>query len=185
MSDVFREVDEEVRREQLKKLWERYQALIVGAVLFVVVGVGGWRVLRMVAGAGRRRRPAQQFENAITLADKGKHAEAEKAFAKIVANGTPSYRELARIRQAAALATSDPAAATEIYEQISSDSNVEPVMRDLASLACRRAYDRRGLARRRAQALGAIGPARSRFPSCRARVARAQRMAKPAIDRER
>lgn len=133
MSDVFREVDEEVRREQLKKLWERYQALIVGVVLLVVVGVGGWRVYewqqtRLAAQVGT------QFENAITLADKGEHAEAEKAFAQIAASGTPSYRELARIRQAAALAASDPAAATEIYKQISADSSVEPVLRDLASL---------------------------------------------------
>ena len=37
MSDVFREVDEEVRREQLKKLWERYQYLIIGAVLTTLV----------------------------------------------------------------------------------------------------------------------------------------------------
>lgn len=133
MSDVFREVDEEVRREQLKKLWERYQVLIIGVVLLVVVGVGGWRVYewwqtRLAAQVGT------QFENAIALADKGEHAEAEKAFAQIVANGTPSYRELARIRQAAVLATSDPAAATEIYKQISADSSVEPVLRDLASL---------------------------------------------------
>jgi hypothetical protein len=133
VSDVFREVDEEVRREQLKKLWERYQWLIVGVVLLVVVGVGGWRVYewwqtRLAAQVGT------QFENAIALVDKGEHAEAEKAFAQIVANGTPSYRELARIRQAAALATSDPAAATEIYKQISADSSVEPVLRDLASL---------------------------------------------------
>jgi hypothetical protein len=133
VSDVFREVDEEVRREQYKKLWERYQWLIVSVVLLVVVGVGGWRVyewqqMRLAAQVGT------QFENAIALADKGEHAEAEKAFAQIVADGTPSYRELARIRQAAALAASDPAAATEIYKQISADNGVEPVLRDLASL---------------------------------------------------
>jgi hypothetical protein len=133
VSDVFREVDEEVRREQLKKLWERYQWLIVGVVLLVVVGVGGWRVYewwqtRLAAQIGT------QFENAIALADKGEHAEAEKAFAQIAASATQAYRELARIRQAAALAASDPAAATEIYKQISADNSVEPVLRDLVSL---------------------------------------------------
>jgi hypothetical protein len=131
--DVFREVDEEVRREQLKKLWERYQYLIIGAVFFVVVGVGGWRIYEW-----QQTRHAQQigtrFENAIELADSGKLDEAEKIFAQIAVDGTPAYRTLARIRQAAALAQTDPAKATEIYKQISADSGVEQVMRDLASL---------------------------------------------------
>ena len=131
--DVFREVDEEVRREQLQKLWERYQYLIIGVVLLIVVGVGGWRFYewqqtRLAAQVGT------QFENAMALAESGKHDEAEKIFAEIAANGTPAYRVLARIRQAAQLAELDAAAATEIYKQIAADSGVEQVLRDLAAL---------------------------------------------------
>ena len=44
MSDIFQEVDDEVRREQLKKLWERYQSLVIAAAVLVVLGVAGWRV---------------------------------------------------------------------------------------------------------------------------------------------
>jgi hypothetical protein len=131
--DVFREVDEEVRREQLKKLWERYQYLIVGAVLFVVVGVGGWRFYEWQQ-TQQAQRVGTQFEDAIALADSGKHDEAEKIFAKIAVDGTPPYRVLARIRQAAALAQTDPAKAIELYKQISADNSIEQVMRDLASL---------------------------------------------------
>jgi len=133
VSDVFREVDEEVRREQLKKLWERYQYLIIGVVFLVVVGVGGWRLYEW----NQMRQAGQlgtQFENAIALGDAGKHEEAEKVFARIAADGTPAYRALARIRQAAQLAQIDAPAATETYRQISADSSVEQVFRDLASL---------------------------------------------------
>jgi hypothetical protein len=131
--DVFREVDEEVRREQLQKLWERYQYLIIGVVLLIVVGVGGWRFYewqqtRLAAQIGT------QFENAMALADEGKHDEAEEIFAQIAVNGTPAYRVLARIRQAAQLAQSNPAAATETYKQISADNSVEQVLRDIAAL---------------------------------------------------
>lgn len=133
MSDVFREIDEEVRREQLKKLWDRYQYLIVGVVFLVVVGVGGWRVYEW-----QQTRLADQFgtrfENAITLADEGKHDEAAKAFAQIAAEGTPAYRMLARIREAAEIASSNPAGATEMYRQIAADTSVEQIMRDLASV---------------------------------------------------
>jgi hypothetical protein len=131
--DVFREVDEEVRREQLQKLWERYQYLIVGVVLFVVVGVGGWRFYewqqtRLATEVGT------QFESAMALAEGGKHDEAEKIFAQIAVNGTPAYRVLARIRQAAQLAETKPTAAVEAYKQISADGSIEQVLRDLASL---------------------------------------------------
>lgn len=133
MSDVFREVDEEVRREQLKKLWERFQIPIIGVVLLIVVGVGGWRVfewwqVRQAAQIGT------QFEDAITLAESGKHAEAEKLFAQIAADGTPAYRALARMRRAAELAQSDAGAATEAYRQILADSSVDQALRDIASL---------------------------------------------------
>ena len=46
MSELFDEVDEEVRREQLKKLWDRYSIYIVAAAILVVAAVGGWRMAR-------------------------------------------------------------------------------------------------------------------------------------------
>jgi hypothetical protein len=132
-SDIFREVDEEVRREQLKKLWERYQFLVVGVVLLIVVGVGGWRVYewwetKKAAEVGTR------FESAIILAEQGKHEEAEKAFAGVAETGTSSYRSLARLRQAGELAQRDPKAAIPLYQQIANNTDFEQVLRDLASV---------------------------------------------------
>ena len=43
VSDIFREVDEEVRREQLQKLWDRYQNLVIAALVLIILGVAGWR----------------------------------------------------------------------------------------------------------------------------------------------
>ena len=37
MSDIFHEVDEEVRREQLKKLWQKYGWLVIAACVLVVL----------------------------------------------------------------------------------------------------------------------------------------------------
>jgi hypothetical protein len=133
VSDVFREVDEEVRREQLQKLWERYQNLVIAVVLLVVVGVGGWRLYewwetRKATEVGTR------FENAIVLSESGQHAEAEKAFVSIAADGTSGYRGLARLRAGAELALSDPNAAIATYRQIAEDSSIETALRDLAAL---------------------------------------------------
>jgi hypothetical protein len=133
VSDIFHEVDEEVRREQLKKLWERYGAYAIAAAVLLVVGVGGWRAYdwwetKKAAEAG------VAFEAAAALADEGKHQEAEAAFAKLVAESPASYRMLARFREAGELAERDPKAAVALYDQLAADTSVGPVMQDLAAL---------------------------------------------------
>ena len=133
VSDIFQEVDEEVRREQLKKLWDRYGIYAVAAAFVVVAAIAAWRgyewwQVKKAAEAGAA------FEAAITLSDGGKHAEAEAAFAKIVVEGTPGYRQLARMREAAELAQYDRKAAIAAYEKIADDGAVGPVLQELAAL---------------------------------------------------
>ena len=43
MADIFHEVDEEVRRDRLKKLWDRYSILIIAVAVLFVAGIGAWR----------------------------------------------------------------------------------------------------------------------------------------------
>lgn len=133
MSDIFREVDEEVRREQLKKLWERYGGLMIAVAVLIVIGVGGWRgyewwETKKSAEAGAA------FEAAAQLAADGKHQEAETAFAKIAADGTPSYRMLGKLREAAELATRDPKAAIESYKALAADKNLGQTQQDFAAV---------------------------------------------------
>jgi hypothetical protein len=132
VSDIFTEVDEEVRREQLKKLWERYSSLIIAAVILVIAAVGAWRgyeywLARKAAEAGAA------FEVAQRLADEGKHAEAEEAFGKLAAQGTSGYRVLARMRQAAELGTTDPKAGVTAYDAIAGEPG-PALIRDLAAI---------------------------------------------------
>jgi hypothetical protein len=133
VSDIFREVDEEVRREQLKKLWERYGSLLIAACVLLVVAVGGWRAYEWWE-AKKAAEAGVAFEAAATLAEQGKHKEAEEAFAKLATDGTASYRMLARFREAAELARHDPKSAVAIYDQLAGDGNVAAVLQDLAAL---------------------------------------------------
>jgi hypothetical protein len=133
VSDIFREVDEEVRREQFKKLWERYGFLLIGLAVLIVAAVGGWRAydywqIKQAAAAG------SAFEAAATLAEQGKHEEAEAAFAKLAAESTATYRMMAKFREAAEAARRDPKAAVALYDALSADGSLPSVMRDLAAL---------------------------------------------------
>src|SRR5262245_63171570 len=118
VSDIFREVDEEVRREQLKKLWDRWGSYAIAAAVVVVVAIAAWR-----AWSYWEMKKAQEagtaFEAALSSAQAGKHEEAEAAFAKIAADSPSGYRTLARLREAAELAQRDRAAAVKAYDALS------------------------------------------------------------------
>jgi hypothetical protein len=133
VADIFQEVDEEVRREQLKKLWARYGNYIVAACVVVVLAVGGWRGYEWWQSK-RAAESGAAFEQAVTLATAGKHEEAEAAFAKLATDGTAGYRVLARLREAAQIAKTDPKAAAKAYEEIATDGSIDQVMRDFAAL---------------------------------------------------
>jgi hypothetical protein len=133
VSDIFREVDEEVRREQLKKLWDRYGNYAVAAAVLLVAGIAAWRGY-VWWDEKKAAETGAAFEVASSLAEAGKRGEAEAAFAKIAADGTSGYRQLARLRKAAELAQTEPKAAIAAYDRIAADGSVGPILRDLAAL---------------------------------------------------
>lgn len=133
MADIFHEVDEEVRRERLKQLWERHSNLIVAAALVVVLAVGGWRGYEWW-DTRKSAESGAAFEAAVTLAEAGKQAEAQAAFAKLAKEGSSGYRILAGFREAAELAKTDPAAAVKAYDALAADSSLGRPLQDLATI---------------------------------------------------
>lgn len=133
MSDIFREVDEEVRREQFVKLWQRYGGLFIAACVLLVVAVGGWRAYEWWEGK-KAAETGAAFEAAMVLSEQGKHKDAEEAFAKISAEGTATYRMLAKFREATELAQRDPKAAVAAFDQLAGDASVGRTLQDLAAL---------------------------------------------------
>jgi hypothetical protein len=131
VSELFDEVDEELRREQLKKIWEKYSLLIIGAAFLIVAGVGGWRGYEYLE-TQKAVKASAAFEAASTLADQNKHAEAEAAFSKLAADAPRGYRSMARLRAAAEAVSRDPKAAAKMYDDIAADMSVGVNERDLA-----------------------------------------------------
>lgn len=130
MSDIFNEVDEEIRRERLKQFWSRYGGYVVAVALLVIIGVGGWRGYQWWH-AKKAAEAGAVFESAILLASEGKNDEAEAAFGRIAEEGT-AYRVLARLRQASELARKDRPGAVKLYDLLVADAKVDGTMQDLA-----------------------------------------------------
>jgi hypothetical protein len=133
MSDIFQEVDEEVRRERLMQLWKRYGNFVIAAVVILLLGVGAWRGYQWWE-AKKAAEGGAAFTSAVELLDTGKPAEAEAAFARLANQGPAAYRVLARIREAAILAQRDPKAAVAAYDAIANDGSAGKSFQDLASI---------------------------------------------------
>jgi hypothetical protein len=133
VSELFDEVNEDVRREQLKKLWEKYSIYIVGLALLIIAGVGGWRGYEYLE-AKKSAEAGALFDRAVELSEANKHAEAEAAFADLAAKAPRGYRILARLRTAAEVAHRDKAAAAKMFDDIAADGSVGAPERDLARI---------------------------------------------------
>jgi hypothetical protein len=134
-NDSFlREVNEEIRRERLTKLWERFGTVIIVGVVLLIVGVAAykWNEARQIA---EEQRTGARFEAASRLAAERKTDEAMAAFAAIAKDGPAGYGALARVRIAGEHARAGRTAdALATYEALSADSAADELLRDFAAL---------------------------------------------------
>jgi len=133
VSELFDEVDEEVRRDQLKKLWDQYSLYIIAIALLIIAAVGGWRGYEYVE-AKKAAEAGDAFNKAVELSEQNKHAEAEAAFTDLAAKAPFGYRMLARFRAAAEAANRDPKAAAKMFDDIAGDRSVGAEQQALARI---------------------------------------------------
>jgi hypothetical protein len=131
---MAREIDEELRREQLLKLWDKYGTYVLGAVVLVILGVGGWKYVE-----GRREQANQlaatQYLVALQDFMTKQPDDGQKRLEEIIAAAPPGYAALARLRLAAHdAATWNSLDAAAAYDQISKDKSVDPLLQDFARL---------------------------------------------------
>jgi hypothetical protein len=133
VSELFDEVDEDVRRDQLKKLWDQYSIYIVAGALLIIAAVGGWRGYQYLE-AKKAAEAGAAFDKAVELSEQNKHAEAELAFEDLALKAPSGYRLLARLHAAAEAATHDSKAAVKLYDDIAADRSVGEPERELARI---------------------------------------------------
>ncbi|MBX3596906.1 MAG: tetratricopeptide repeat protein [Rhizobiaceae bacterium] len=130
----FREVQEEIRQEKAKALWDRYGAVLIGLAVAIVLATIGfvayeyWREMRS-GSAG------DAFGQALQLARDGKNDEALAALKQIEENAHGAYPVLARMRAATVLAEKgDAAAAVAAFDAVAKDSSADVALKDIARL---------------------------------------------------
>ncbi len=139
--DIFDEVDEELRAERAQKLLARYAGVIIAAALLIVGAAAGWQGWRWYQ-ARQDQAAAAEYLSAMTLADApagasdaARNAAAIAVFDKLAGTAPEGYRTLARLREAALMATAaDLPGALALWDQVAADTSADPLLRDLASL---------------------------------------------------
>jgi hypothetical protein len=133
VSDIFREIDEELRRDNLLKLWQRYGKYLI-AVAVVALVIAGAAVAWRDHQASERQAQAKRYSDALALARSGKDADAAKLFESLAAEGG-GYSVLAGFEAAELIAKSgDRKGAVAAYDRLAGSSAIDPEMRDLALL---------------------------------------------------
>ena len=133
MSDIFQEVDEEVRRDKAAEFWTKYQNVIFALAALIILATAGYRFyeyrqLQAAQAAGAA------FQDALKLDHDGKTSEAEAALAKLSGEAPAGYRLLGRFAAAAEQAKSDPKAGAAAFDALANDASLDPLFREAARL---------------------------------------------------
>jgi len=118
VSDIFREVEEDVRREKFDKFWKAWGNTLIVAGVLVFAGIGGWQYWQHHEQQ-EREKFASQFIAAQRISSP---RDAAAAMSDLSKNTSGGYAKLARLAQAGAmLASGQQKDAIDLYKQIAKD----------------------------------------------------------------
>lgn len=136
MSDdsFFREVNEELRQDQARALWDRYGPAFLGLAVAVVLATAayvGWQYWQET----KANKSGDDFSAALQLANSGKSDEALAALDNLEKDGYGAYPLLARMRAGTVLfEKGDFDGAVKQFDEVAADTSIPEAVRDMARL---------------------------------------------------
>lgn len=128
----YREVDEELRREQLMTTWQRYGRWIIAAVLLSLAAIGGYLYWQH----RQTQKAEQQGETLAALFEDiqaGKAKGNDPRIDQLAKDGTPGYRAAALLTRAdLAVQDGNEAAAIAGFKSVAANEDFAEPYRELA-----------------------------------------------------
>jgi hypothetical protein len=120
VSDIFREVEEDVRRERAEKLWKAYGNYVIALLVLLFAAIGGWQLWQRHELAER-----QKISDAFIAAQRITNPQAAAgAFVDLARTAPKGYSLVARLSQAnAMLASGQGPGAIDLYKQIGKEDS--------------------------------------------------------------
>jgi hypothetical protein len=130
----YREVDEELRRDQLIGYWKRYGKLVIAGIILFIAAIGGviwWMNHREIQAGDRGETLVTAFDDIAA----GRTAAAQKKLDDLSRSGVEGYRAASLLSQAdIASDANQPDKAVALFKQIADDSSLAQPYRDLATV---------------------------------------------------
>ena len=131
---LSREIDEELRREKLEKLWEQYGTYVLGAAAALVIAVGGYQLYDQRKKSFAAENGAR-YDAAVTLLEQSKTDEAQKALSEVLASGHAGYASLAQLQLAGIhLKANRPQDALAVFEALATSPSADADIKTFALL---------------------------------------------------
>jgi hypothetical protein len=134
MVDLLDEIQEDIRRDRMKALWEKFGGLVILVAILIVVGTGGWRFYDYWTQSARDS-SGDRFLQALTFAGEGDFEQARTELETLIADGEGNYPLLAKFRLAnlySGQEQNDKAA--ETFAELATDPDLPERLQDLAFL---------------------------------------------------
>lgn len=129
MTDIFQEVEEDVRRERYAQLWKQYGDYVIAAAAVIIVGVAAWQLWQRYQ-LNQRIEASNAYIMAVETQDPAKSAA---AFAKLAQTSPAGYATISRMQEAnALLAAGEHDKATALYRSLMTQS--DPLFANVARL---------------------------------------------------
>jgi hypothetical protein len=130
----YREVDEELRRDQLLGYWKRYGKLMIAGVVLFIAAIGGviwWMNHREIEAGSRGETLIAAFDDIAA----GKKTDAQAKLDQLAKSGVEGYRAASLLAQAdIASDASQTDKAVALFKQVADDDSLAQPYRDLATV---------------------------------------------------
>ena len=129
MSDILRQVDEDLRKDRLLKLWTSYRIYIVGSILITLISLSGYQYY-LSSTQSKNEAIVEQYISSINLIDS--NASIQQLLELNDADNS-FIKGLAQLKRAELyFVTENKEQAIELLESISVDESLNQIIRDLA-----------------------------------------------------
>ena len=134
MSDIFQEIDEDLRQDKVARLWKAYGKYLVALAVFIILVIASYRFIEH-KNEKNREQTSELYELASETDRSGNKKAAIELFSDEMFDENIGYSIISKLKKAALAKSNNDLEGTEIVlKEIITNEDIPLYLRDLARL---------------------------------------------------
>ena len=134
MSDIFQEIDEDLRQDKAARLWKAYGKYIVALAIFIILAIASYRFIEH-KNEKNREQTSELYELASETGRSGDKKAAIELLSDEMFDENRGYSIISKLKKAALAKSNNDLEGTEIVlKEIITNEDIPLYLRDLARL---------------------------------------------------